>query len=669
VSPRRGLAALALFVPLACTSKGSDYPYLPPTGNGGAGGTGMVTPTGAVSVQIDAPTDGTVVADSTDLGVSATVTDTGTDLIDTSSVKVVVTAMNSTTAISTGQLVSTGTDTFSGTISLGSLPTGSYTLTVSARSLTGVTAQDVVTLTVQGGPTLIVSAPAEGQSYNDSLSIQILVDHGANAPAATLAGNSVTLSSPPTTSGTYDVYTATVWFGPPPTPAGSQTFQQLSGKQLLDVKESDGTATSEVFRTFVIDTSGPTITMTAPAPGEIVGGVVNISATITDESGVLDSSVVAVIGDQQGNPLFTLQLSPQGGGVYGIPFDALNLTRCGPPPSPLPCIVFPTISFRASDSVGNETSVGYDFSVDNMPPLADLDPPKMRQMKLVSFGYECSYLFDPLSLNVDLGDMPNDGCMVPQVFDLRARIEDQGNDAPGLKVTPVAGIDPDSTSVYILPEPDDPTQQLPLVVDTDGDGYCDTINPLLAPTSGPLTQSAQVLKIRLAGVPPGGNANFEGPPTPGAAADPGLPIPGRCVQGIDTAPPKVLCQLDGFEQPTIAISYLDDAPAIWSVEPIDADRCMGNQLDTRANNIPDGHWICMAVGTADLAGNHSVSTPMRVFVNYSDGAGFCATPPAGSPTPPACTGSYDPVGKSATVGACQTLKFTGTELYCAPGTC
>jgi hypothetical protein len=662
VNARRGLAAIALFLPLACTTKGSDYPYLPATGGGGSGGTGVITPMGSVTVEITSPADGKVLSDSTVLDVTAKVDKiddpTGTDLIDTSSVKVVLTAMGSAAAVSTGQLVSTGGDTFSGTISLGNLATGSYTLTVSAKSLSGQTAQKAITLTVQGGPTLIVNAPAEGQPYSESVSIRILVDQGTNAPTATLAGKSVTLSGP-TTSMPYDVYTATVWVGQPPTPSGAQTFEKLSGRQLLDVKESDGTATSEVFRTFVIDTAGPTFTKTSPAPGEIVGGVVTISATITDESGVLDSSVVAVIGDQHGNPIFTLQLPPQGSGVYSILFDALSLTRCAPPPSTLPCIVFPTISFRASDSVGNETALGYDFSVDNMPPLADLDPPRMRQMQLTSFGYECSALFDPLSVNRDVGDMPNDGCMVPQVFDLRARIEDQGNDATGLKVTPIAGIDANNTGVYILT---DNTQ--PLVVDTNDDGYCDAINPLLVPTSSPVTQANQVLKIRLAGVPPGGVADFQGSPV-----DSGLPIPGRCVQGKDPAPPKVLCQLDGFEQPTIAIGYLDNSPAIWSVEPIDADRCMGNQLDTRANNIPDGQWICMAVATADLVGNHSVSTPMRVFVNYKDAGGFCATPPAGAPSPPPCTGSYDPVGKTATVAPCQTLKFTGTELYCAPGGC
>jgi hypothetical protein len=575
-------------------------------------------------------------------------------------VKVVVTAVTATgnpaAVVGTGQLVSTGGDTFAGTISLGNLSTGSYLLTVSAKSLTGASSDDAVTLMVKGGPTLIVNAPAEGKPYSDSVSIQILVDHGANAPTATLAGNIVMLSSPPTTSTSYDVYTATVWFGPPPAPSGAQPLQQLTGKQLLDVKESDGTGTSEVFRTFIIDTAGPTITNTMPTPGEMVGGVVAISATITDESGVLDSSVEAVIGDEHGNPIFTLQLPPQGSGVYSILFDALNLTRCGPPPSTDPCIVYPTVSFRASDSVGNETSVGYEFTIDNIPPLADLDPPKMRQIQLASFGYECSALFDPLSVNRNVGDMPNDGCMVPQLFDLRARIEDQGNHAPGLKVTPISGIDPDNTSVYILT---DNTQ--PLVVDTNGDGYCDSINPRLAPTTGPLTQAAQVLKVRLAGVPPRGAADFELSPS-----DPGLPIAGTCVQGKDPAPPKVLCN---FEEPTIAIGYSDNLPAIWSVEPIDADRCLGNQFDTRANNIPDGQWICMAIGTADLAGNHSVSEPMRVFVNYSDGGGFCATPPAGAGQAPDCTGSYDPATKTAAAGPCTTLKFTGTDLYCAPGGC
>jgi hypothetical protein len=615
-------------------------------------------PNGNVIVTITSPADGATVIASSGIAVMATVTDDGTDFIDTSSVTMTLMAMGSTAVVASGQLVSGGGDTYAGMISLGTLPSGPYTLTVSARSSTGITGQNSVTLMIQGGPTLIVNSPAENQSYSDSLTIEVMVAVGAPAPTAVLAGMPIVWAAGyPMTSGMYDIYRQTVWFGPPPAPAGSQAFPPLSGAQLLDVTETDGGATTEVLRTFKIDTTGPTITLTTPGPGLVVGGVVNISATITDDSGVLDSSVVAVIGDDQGNPVFTLTLPPQGSNVYSLLFDTLNLTQCAPPPATSLCIVFPTISFRATDAVGNETSLGYDFSVDNIPPLSDLDPPMLRQMRLTPTGYECSFLFDPLSVNRDLGDMPNDLCMVPQVFDLRARIEDQGNRANGLKVTPIAGIDPGNTSVYILADTADPNQ--PLVVDSDGDGYCDMINPLLAPTVGPLTQADQVLKIRLAGVKQGGNADFR--------ADATLPANAPCAEGTDLAPPKVLCS---FEQPTIAISYANGQPDIWSVEPIDDFRCLGNQLDTKANNIPDGQWICIAVGSTDLAGNHGVSTPMRVYVKYDDAGGFCAAPPSNAGAPPTCTGTYDPANKAAAAGnGCKTLGFTGTEYYCAPGGC
>jgi hypothetical protein len=614
-----------------------------------------------VTITFTAPTDGATVVASTDLTVSVTVDDSGTDFIDSSSVKVTLVAMGTAAVLSSGQLsaTSSGADTYSGPLSIGNLPTGNYTLTVTAQSSGGVKGTQSITLSIQGGPTLIVNSPAEGLPYSDSLTIEILVDPGANPPTAVLAGMPVTgLTKVATPNTMYDVYRAAVWFGPPPTPPGAQAFPTLTGEQLLDVKESNGVATSEVQRTFIIDTTGPTITGTTPAPGQMVGGPVQISATISDPSGVLDSSVYAVIGDAQGNPIFNVQLQPEGSGVYGALFDTLNLTQCPVPPKTGPCIVFPTVSFRASDSVGNESSLGYEFSVDNIPPLSDLDPPQVRQMRLSTTGYECSFLFDPLSVNKEYGDMPNDGCMVPQLFDLRARIEDQGNDPPGLKIAPISGIDPDNTAIYIGTD-----ASQPLIVDSDGDGNCDTINPLLSPTIGPLTQSDQVLKVRLAGVPYGGSADFR--------SDTSIPSSYPCGPGSDLAPPKVLCTLDGFEQPTIALAYAGMESAIWGVEPITPARCLGSQLDTRANNIPDGQWICMAVQSADLVGNKAVSRAMRVYVKYDGGgsAAFCATPPAGAGTPPPCTGTYDPATKTATVGTCNTLKFPSGELYCAPGAC
>jgi hypothetical protein len=663
VTTGRVLLALALLGPLACSSKENNNSYLQPTGGGGSGGS--TTPNGMVAVTITAPTDQATVRQSSGLTVSATVdVANGSDFIDTTSVTAVLTASGSTTALAVGQLVSAGSDVYAGTISIGALPAGTYTLTVSAASSGGATGDATASISITAGPTLIVNSPVEGKSYNGSLTIEILVDPGAMPPTVTVAGMPVMapalfLAIPASSTNMFDTYRATIAFGPTtPPPSPALAFPPLSGVQLLDATESDGQTTSEVKRTFTIDTTGPTIANTFPGPGDIAGGVVLISATVSDPSGVLPSSVIAVIGDEAGNPVFTLNLALDPTGAYSTLFDTANLTGCQPPPATSLCIVYPTISFRAVDLVGNQTTVGYDFAVDNVAPVADLDPPQMRGRRLGVNGYECSFAFDPLSVNQFVGDMPNDGCMVPQVFDLRARIEDDGNRAVGLKVVPIAGIDPANTNVYVWHVDTSASNPPPLTVDTDGDGTCDAINPLLVPTSSPPTQSNQVLQIRLAGVPPAGGADFR--------PDATLPGNAPCGPGTATAPPKELCTTD---QPTIAIGYAENSPAVWSVEPIDPVlRCLGNQFDALANNIPEG-WACIAVATADLAGSKSVSVPIRVYIQYSDPGGFCAPPPSSAGAPPTCTGTFDPATNTAATGSCQARKFAGNEYYCAPGGC
>ena len=237
---------------------------------------------------------------------------------------------------------------------------------------------------VQGGPTLIVNAPARGSAVQR----QPLHPDPGRSRAPTPRPRrwrecQRDADRSPTTSSKYDVYTATVWFGPPPTPSGAQTFPQLTGRQLLDVKESDGTATSEVLRTFIIDTAGPTITKTTPTARR--DGRRRGDDLRHHHRRIRRARFVG--GGRHRRPagkpsVHAAAASPRGAASTAPCSTPLNLTRCGPPPATSLCIVFPTISFRASDSVGNETSVGYDFSVDNIPPLADLDPPQMRQMRL-----------------------------------------------------------------------------------------------------------------------------------------------------------------------------------------------------------------------------------------------------------------------------------------------
>jgi hypothetical protein len=658
MTARRAWAAALLLLPLACTTAPDQHQFLPPTGTAGSSGG---QPSGMPVVMITAPSNPTSVSVNSDVVVSANVSiQNGTDFIDTSSVAMTLAPAGSSANVASGLLISNGADSYAGTLSLGNVPAGTYTLTVSAKASSGMQASDQISLTIDAGPIITILSPVADHGYKGSLAIDLTVDPGANplmsGPTAMIGGMAVPLTMPDPTGSDYR---ATVVFGPTKNlPPGAVQLPALSGRQLLDVQATNSMGVKAEARvTFVIDTSGPTITSTTPRSSDVVGGVVNISATVTDDSGVLDSSVVAVISDHE-TPIFELALTPQGSGIYGVLFDSANLTACPEPPATGLCLVFPTISFRAVDLVGNQTIVSYGFGVDNIAPIADLDPPLMRQMSLQMDGLECSFAFDPLSVNRNPGDMPNDLCTVPQVFDLRARIEDDGNRADEVKAVPISLVDPINTNVFIMPAA---RTQEPLVVDSDGDGRCDEVNPRLLPTSPtvPPTVASGILQIRLAPVPPQGRGDFR--------PDPSLPSNAPCIEGSSKAPPKLLCNT--FEQPTIAIGYSDSQPAIWSVEPIDNSfHCLGNQVDTFANGIAEG-WACVAVQTRDKAGNQSVSVPMRVYVKY-DTPSFCLPPPASAGPPPNCTGKYDPVSNTAVLGSCTSRSFPDTlTYYCVAGDC
>ncbi len=634
-----GRAPLALALTLApfvvaCGAPASNGNPLPPPVTTGAGGTSQQPPaSGEVSVTIAVPAASptllfpsqSLIAVSAHIGVT-----NGTDFLDGNSVKATVMKQGGGGPLATSQLVLDSGDVYSGRVSLGDLASGTYTLVVTAKSSGGTLGQSSLDFEVDNGPVLVVNSPLAHKSYKRSVVIEV-VAHDAfgltGPPVATLG------SLPPmamTDAGLPDTYRWTVDFDAQTPP--------LFGDQLLAVAVTNVNGKrTETQIIFTIDNDGPAITSTHPIPGDIGGGIVDISAVITDNAGVLDASVIAVIGDETGTPLFQLPLKPRGGGSYGALFDTGQLTTCPTPPKPGPCIVYPTVSFRASDQLGNETTLGYGFALDNVPPVSDLDPGDVRIVR--RDGY-CSRRFDPLALNQSIGDMPNDLTVVPQVFDLRARIQDDGNAPAGVKGVPIAGIDPDRTSVYIL---DDVAQ--PLVVDVDGDGTCDAINPKLLPTTQPPTVNNQVLKVRLAGVPHQGGADFRDDGDP--------PDPSICDYPPVALPPNFLCS---NAQPTIAIGYTPALlPAVWSVEPINASWCEGRQFDTLANHIGEG-WACIAVQTTDLVGNTSVSAPLRVYIQYNGAGAGKAAPPALGTAPP-CTGVYDKREDVVTAGGCTTRRF------------
>jgi hypothetical protein len=610
------------------------------------------TPSGTVVVTILSPMTDSLLSTNGPADVSARITiDQGTDVVDPATVRMSLSDAAGQT-LSAGPLVGpVGVDEFRGRLSLAGLKSGEYTITVTARSSTGAAGQSTVKIKLDGGPSIIVLSPIPGRHYKQSLIVQLVVDGGDFGPitqadiTATIAGRAIPLAP----SGPPNQWRATFDLTMPVMLEGDQLFT-------VSAKNKNGTRTELRF-IFNVDILGPEITQTTPLPGQIVGGIVKISAQVVDGAGVNESSVQALVGDKT-TPQFKLALTREGqSDTFSVLFDSRLLTSCSLT-APL-CIVRPSISFRAADLLGNDRTVAYEFALDNIPPIADLAPPPIRDSKR-QMGLRCSILFDPLDHNTRSGDAPDDLCTVPQMFDLRARIQDDGNDAHDIKQVPVSLVDEDATAVYVL---DAPSATQPLVVDTDGDGYCDAVNPKLEPTTLPLSGPRQVLKIRMKPVPPAGKADFTTDPKP---------LPPGCLEGIDPDVPDDLC---GGSQPTLAISYLIDQPAIWSIEPIapaDPRYCFGSQFDALANNVTaamgTAGWKCIAVVTADRAGNTSTSAPLRVHLSdyeYGGTRAFCANNgvvTAALGQPPSCTGTYDKVTQTVSQTACKTRAFKPGEI-------
>ena len=101
----------------------------------------------------------------------------------------------------------------------------------------------------------------------------------------------------------------------------------------------------------------------------------------------------------------------------------------------------------------------------------------------------------------------------------------------------------------------------PLVVDTDGDGECDDINPDVVPASIPIFANEAAV-IKMVEIEPNGAAFF-GPTSFGGTNA------ATCSEGTDTQPPASLC--DGEPDATVAIKAGDQGQ-IFGLAPVDATR-------------------------------------------------------------------------------------------------
>jgi hypothetical protein len=475
-------------------------------------------------------------------------------------------------------------------IDLASLTTGTYELRVLVATLAGVTGMATRSFRADAGPIIQVIAPTADQASRGSVfvSVKVTDPFSTSPPVVNISVANIPIT-PLTIVG--NLYQATV--------AETIVMPALSGEQLLDVGATNaaGVAARHVVVRFVFDDVGPIISNAKPTVGSLIGGIVKIEADVTDPAGVDPNTVTAVVAHGGTALEVKLDQDPNDKRHYAHLFDSRRLSNT---------VLYPTISFRASDVPGNQSNIGYAVAVDNTPPLADLDPPADLRVRRSSNGiWRCSWPFDPLGT-----DAVNDGDLVLQLFDVRARVEDEGNRpvAGGADITPLAGLDAAHVELLVL---DDTNRAL--VVDSDGDGVCDAVNPRLVPTTTPMS-SQDALLVNLAVILPVGTADF----TPDASF-PAAGFP-DCGNGGEAVRPLPLCKTTDM---TVAITARDlVSGAVWTIPNVVPAtlQCVGNQFDSLGNQVTDGP-ACLAVRAVDRLGNAQVSRVLHVCVDHDgDGA-------------------------------------------------
>lgn len=264
------------------------------------------------------------------------------------------------------------------------------------------------------------------------------------------------------------------------------------------------------------------------------------------------------------------------------------------------------VMITASDKAGNNDGLGASIMLylDTAAPNVTLDPPNVRERREKSAGvYECSHIFDPL------GAAHSDLSPTFEMGLLRAMVWEHSNSVLGQTIWHYAGTDDGSVYVYLQPDP-----QVPLLIDSNDDGYCDALD------TAALDESRSF--VRLAPIPVAGASSFT---KTGTDADeyPSLVLAG-CSFGSGENPPDKLCHEGSDLSRVVGQKIWTEtsstwAPVVYGVGPIEGAACTGAdwELGALAPEDQEG-WICLAARAEDNAGNVGVSRPLRLCLDRTD---------------------------------------------------
>jgi hypothetical protein len=417
-------------------------------------------------------------------------------------------------------------------------------------------------------------------------------------------------------------YTATVHLDDPkifnPIPDGDQKIVITASD-----KRQPQPAEAEFTYDFIVDGTGPDITITSPQSGDIEAGKVEFTFVVKDSQSGVDVGSTTVIINQK--PYTYDPKDPSSWsyasdtGTFTFSFDTTQIKNS---------VAQATVSVKAFDSVGNESDAkDVLIWLDNVPPIIDLDPMPVREIK--DDNKTCSLAFDPVGPAA-----ANDLQVVHTFRTFRAIVWDETNVGADQPILHAAAVDPNSVYLLLQPHPEQG-----LLKDTTGDGTCDALVTTDHDTGQDLP-NVQLLPVTPQGSSWFGSADAEDPTLLGEFPMPlvgpaDMPVP--CQYGNSSSPPDPLCTGKVSDLTRVIQWDLDaqvQVPAVFALPKLQDESCTGDAWEIGAFLDADG-WICAAVMAKDNVGNMGISFPLRLCYDDQVGAPPPCTDPSSSP-PPSC---------------------------------
>jgi hypothetical protein len=593
-----------------------------PTGSGGEGGTAGVP--GAPSVEVRAPEDADVLADTLEATCAVLSDDApGASPVNPSSVVVQLLDQDGEVVVE-GPAAVAGADEFTVAFPLADVPSGRYTVTCSGSdsALPPLTGIAEVSVLIDHGPAIEAINPlANGYLARAGLHdfevkirpVPLFPDDDdaelVGDPILTVDHQEFTLVPK---DGEADVFIVEgidfedeeLFPEPPP----DQTAVVVTA-------ENGRAVSGRLDYNVAVDGTGPAITIASPTPATIIGNRVTFVFDITDDfSGVDWDSLVVVAKD------------------IPIPFDAAssrwaqsgNTATLEINTSDYSAATQMAINVTVADIAGNVSSNGADatYFLDQQPPMLALDPPNVRLIdKTPATADLCSYAFDAVGAGA-----VNHGDSTPNLVQFRALAWDVTNEEEGQTIFYYSAVDTTSIRLWLAPADGD---TLLLDDPLDDGNICDSI-----------AIDDNVSTVQLNPITVGGLAHFSDEP---GDLLPGPDMTGICQYNVNTAPPAHLC--GDVSDLSYAVGQMlggNSYPAVYAPLVGAGVLCTGGQQSVAALLGDYEGWVCAAVSGEDRAGNVAVSAPIAFCMDNPTTEDSPTCVGEGAIAAPDCTGTCIP---------------------------